>query len=161
MVFPGGAIDPDDAQRAARWFGDEDQAARAGAVRELQEEAGLVVTAAGVLLASLDAVDAAPPSVDSLPQVSHWIAPEDVPVRFDARFFAVQVARGVEPVADGGEAERAWWARPCDLLEANASGGCTLYWPTMKVMEGLAGCAAVADVLAVVIPQEEPRVQVI
>jgi hypothetical protein len=71
-------------------------------------------------------------------------------------FFALEAPRGVEPRADGAEADRAWWARPYDLLVANASGGCSLYWPTMKVMEGLATCANVAEALALRVPQIEP-----
>ena len=30
---------------------------------------------------------------DGVPQVSHWVAPESVPVRFDARYFAVAAPR--------------------------------------------------------------------
>ena len=44
VVFPGGAVDAGDPERAARWFGTPNEAARAAAVRELAEEAGLVVT---------------------------------------------------------------------------------------------------------------------
>ncbi|MGE5227633.1 MAG: NUDIX hydrolase [Planctomycetaceae bacterium] len=171
VVFPGGAVDVDDAERAARWFGDASEAARACAVRELAEEAGLLPTAAGLVAlpggAAADCPEDAegfpggPPRIDQLPEVSHWIAPEEVPVRFDARFFAVAAPRGLDPTPDGGEALHAWWARPPDLLEANRSGGCLLYWPTMKVLEGLAGCATVEAVLSVSIPQIEPDVQIV
>ncbi len=47
VVFPGGAVDADDAQLAQDWFGTPDEAARAGAVRELAEEVGLVLTSGG------------------------------------------------------------------------------------------------------------------
>ena len=56
---------------------------------------------------------------------------------------------------------KAWWARPPDLLEANNSGGCLLYWPTMKVLEGLARGGTVAEVMAAQIPQIESEVAVI
>lgn len=166
VVFPGGAVDPEDADRARRWFGDPGEAARATAVRELAEEVGLLPTADG--LVSLpeapedpSAFPGGPPTAGSLPQVSHWIAPEDVPVRFDARFFAVEATRDVEPSPDGGEAVHAWWARPYDLLEANRSGGCSLYWPTMKVVEGLEACGSVEAILSADLPQVEPEVQFI
>ena len=166
VVFPGGAVDAEDAARAERWFGDAAEASRAAAVRELAEEAGLLSTAAGLVVmpeAPEDpgAFPGGPPPVASLPQVSHWIAPEDVPVRFDARFFAVEAPRDLEPRPDGGEAVHAWWARPFDLLEANMSGGCLLYWPTMKVLEGLERCRTVAEVMAADLPQIETEVQII
>lgn len=166
VVFPGGAVDAEDAARAERWFGDAGEAARATAVRELAEEVGLLPTAAGLVAMpdapeEADAFPGGPPPVERMPQVSHWIAPEDVPVRFDARFFAVEAPRDLDPRPDGGEAVHAWWARPYDLLEANRSGGCTLYWPTMKVVEGLEACGSVEAILAADLPQIEPEVQVI
>lgn len=169
VVFPGGAVDAADAERAESWFGDPEEAARACGVRELAEEAGLLPTAGGLVPwagggAGPERVSdfpGGPPSVGQLPEISHWVAPEDVPVRFDARFFAVAAPRDLDPVPDGGEAVRAWWARPFDLLEANNSGGCLLYWPTMKVIEGLARCRSVEEVLRADIPQIEPEGQVI
>ena len=168
VVFPGGAVDAGDEARASEWFGDPREAARACATRELAEEAGLLSTATGLLAvrpgvgpeASAD-FPGGPPGASSLPQISRWIAPADVPVRFDARFFAIEAPRGLDPTPDGSEAVKAWWARPADLLEANMSGGCLLYWPTMKVLEGLALCDSVADVLAAEIPQVEPEVATI
>lgn len=168
VVFPGGAVDVEDAARASDWFGDSSEAARACAVRELAEEAGLLPTAQGLVkvrpgVGPETAADfpAGPPSLGALPQISRWVAPEDVPVRFDALFFAVESPRDLDPTPDGVEASKAWWARPADLLEANMSGGCLLYWPTMKVLEGLAACDTVADVLATDIPQSEPEVATI
>jgi 8-oxo-dGTP pyrophosphatase MutT (NUDIX family) len=154
VVFPGGAVDAADSERAERWFLDAGEAARACGVRELAEEAGLLPTAEGLVSLSGGAgpeyvsdFPGGTPSLEQLPQISHWVAPEDVPVRFDARFFAVAAPRGLDPVPDGREATHAWWARPFDLLEANNSGGCLLYWPTMKVVEGLARCHSVEEVL--------------
>jgi 8-oxo-dGTP pyrophosphatase MutT (NUDIX family) len=150
VVVPGGAVEEGDADLAERWFGSRLEAARACSVRELQEEAGLVLTDGG-----------SPPNAADLPEICHWIAPEEVPVRFDARFYALAVPRGVDPKPDGLEAERAWWARPADLLEAGASGGVSLYWPTMKVLEGLATCATVGDALGLRVPAVEPEIQIV
>ncbi len=158
VVFPGGAVDPEDAELAARWFGSEAEAARACAVRELIEEAGLALTSAGLgeaPPAAMEAVSSAPPAAETLPQISRWIAPEEVPVRFDARFFAVAAPGGLEPRPDGAEAESAWWARPSDVLEDFAAGRCDLYWPTMKTMEALARCRSVEEILALHVPQVE------
>ncbi len=158
VVFPGGAVDRQDVELAARWFGTGEEAARACAVRELIEETGLVLTGDGLADApahAIDAVSESPPARDALREISHWIAPEEVPVRFDARFFAVAAPDGLEPRADGDEAEVAWWTRPSDVLDDYREGRCDLYWPTLKTMEALASCASVEEVLAIHIPQVE------
>ena len=64
-VFPGGAVDADELEAH-----DEEQAHRACAARELEEEAGIELPDAG---------RARP--------WSRWITPETVPVRFDTRFY--------------------------------------------------------------------------
>ena len=161
VVFPGGAVDPEDAEHAERWFGTPDEAARAAAVRELAEEAGLVVTAGGVGPAPvgelLAPVDTSPPEPEVLPQIAHWVAPQDVPVRFDARYFAVAAPADLEPQPDGHEAAEAWWGGPGELMRRWAAGEERLYWPTMKTMEALAGCDTVEQLLALDIPQQEPE----
>jgi 8-oxo-dGTP pyrophosphatase MutT (NUDIX family) len=161
LAFPGGAVEPQDGGLASRWFGSPAELARACAVRELLEEAGLALTAAGLVSVTgedrrLTAVHASPPPADALREISHWVAPEEVPVRFDARFFAVDASTGLEPIPDGAEAEHAWWARPADVLRDFAEGRCDLYWPTLKTMEALAACHTVEDVLALHVPQVEP-----
>jgi recombination protein RecT len=164
VVFPGGAVDPEDGALAERLFGDAGEAPRAAAIRELIEETGLAVTARGLEpvaeggdAAAIAAVAKAPPPTTALRQVAHWIAPEDVPVRFDARYFAVEATRGVEPVADAVEAAAAWWADPRELLERWSRDEEKLYWPTMKTVEALAACADVAELLALKIPDREPE----
>src|SRR5204863_2753584 len=79
-VFPGGSIDPVDDELAARWFGTPEERARAAGVREMIEEAGLALTAAGVGTVATEhegmvAVDEAPPSVEALPEIARWITP--------------------------------------------------------------------------------------
>jgi 8-oxo-dGTP pyrophosphatase MutT (NUDIX family) len=160
VVFPGGAVDDSDAELGARWFGNAAEASRAAAVRELVEEAGLALTGVGLVDAgnpdSLDPTHAAPPSVSQLPEIAHWIAPEDVRVRFDARYFAVAAPGGLEPAPDGAEAEHAWWEGPRSLLAGWAEGRRKLYWPTYVTMLHLAGCDSVDDVLALRFETREP-----
>jgi len=160
VAFPGGATDPDDAVHAARWFGRADEASRACAVRELAEEVGLALTAAGLGPGGDDpfaAIDAAPPAVEQLPRIARWVAPEDVPVRFDARYFAVLAPGGLQPAPDGHEAARAWWARPRDLLEGWAAGRHKLYWPTYFTIRALADRASVEDLLGLRMTTREPE----
>ena len=160
VVFPGGAVDTDDAVLAASWFGTPAEAARAAAVRELAEEAGLVLTGRGLeLVTGSDPVGptaASPPGPEQLHELAHWIAPDDVPVRFDARYFAVAAPGSLEPVADGAEAARAWWATPKSLLAEWESGERKLYWPTLLTVTELARCRSVAELMALAIETREP-----
>jgi 8-oxo-dGTP pyrophosphatase MutT (NUDIX family) len=159
VAFPGGASDGDDAGRAQRWFGDTAEAARACAVRELLEEVGLVLTADGLRPADasgLAAVDAAPPRTLQLPRIARWIAPEDVPTRFDAQFFAVRAPDGLVPLPDDAEVADAWWISPRALLDAWREGTRKLYWPTWYTVNALAGCETVDALLSLEIRTREP-----
>lgn len=149
VVFPGGVVEPGDRDLASRLFGDPAEAARACAVRELHEEAGLVLAPDGLLSRPPGPVTGFPrPPAGALVEISRWVAPEFLETRFDARFFAVSVPRGVDPSPDGVEIAVAWWARPADVLEAHGRGAAALMWPTYVTLGALAGCASVEDVLA-------------
>ncbi len=160
VVFPGGAVDAQDADLAAAWFGARDEDARVAAVRELAEETGIVLTSRGLAPASredpLSAARADPPAASQLTEIAHWVAPPDVPVRFDARYYAVRAPGGLEPVPDGREATRAWWASPADVLEACESGSTRLYWPTWLTVRELAGCDRVDRILSLRVDTREP-----
>lgn len=159
VAFPGGSIDAGDAALAERWFGSEEEAARACAVRELLEEVGLILSREGLTEANgmaLDAIVASPPQPDQLPEVAHWIAPPQVPVRFDARFFAVDSPAGLRATPDGGETAEAWWESPRALLDDWEAGRRKLYWPTYFTVGAIAPCERVADLLALHIETREP-----
>jgi 8-oxo-dGTP pyrophosphatase MutT (NUDIX family) len=159
VVFPGGAVEVDDAERAGRWFGSPGEDVRAAAIRELAEEAGLILTAAGLTTAPehpLDAVLTDPPAPEQLVEIAHWVAPEDVPVRFDARYFAVRSPAGLPPVADGAEITRAWWASPSAVLEGWSEGNGRLYWPTWLTMVALAQCDAADQIMSLRVLAREP-----
>ena len=159
IAFPGGAAEDGDAALAERWFGSAEEAARACAVRELLEEVGLALTAEGVSSSqtrAIEVVASAPPRAEQLSPIAHWIAPPDIPVRFDARYFAVEVTDGVEPHPDGVEAARAWWMSPRALLQGWSDERHKLYWPTYFTMRAIAGCASVAELLALRITTREP-----
>ena len=78
VVFPGGSIDGGDRALADAWFGSEDEAPRACAVRELTEEAGLALTARGLVERGAEAVGPEPPSIRQLPEIGRWIAGLDI-----------------------------------------------------------------------------------
>lgn len=161
VAFPGGAVDPADGPLAERWFGDADEARRAAAVRELVEEVGLAVTRGSVVASDperpLAAVHDAPPRIEDLPEIAHWVAPRQVPVRFDAGFFAVRMEGAAPPNPDGREAAAAWWASPRALMHAWEAGDILLYWPTHFTLRALAGCRDADEILRLEIATREPE----
>lgn len=161
VAFPGGSLEDGDARLAHAWFGDESEISRATAVREMVEEAGLALTAAGLVDAgtpdSLDPVHRAPPTVEQLPEVAHWVAPERIPIRFDARYFAVAAPDGLDPSPDGGETAQAWWESPLSLLAGWEAESRKLYWPTYFTMCRLAPLASVAELLSLRFDAREPH----
>src|SRR3954451_7528947 len=86
-VFPGGAVDAGE--------GEGDAAHRVAAVRELQEEAGIVID------------DPA-----SLVQFSRWVTPVDVAVGFDPLFCLAALPGGQEASIDGQEVVDHGWFAP-------------------------------------------------
>ncbi|MEI2699373.1 MAG: NUDIX hydrolase [Microthrixaceae bacterium] len=86
-VFPGGRIDPADHPVGGQ---DLELAARTAAVREANEEAGLVID----------------PS--RLRRWSHWTPPPETPKRFSTAFFVASVSAGNDDVViDDGEIREA------------------------------------------------------
>jgi 8-oxo-dGTP pyrophosphatase MutT (NUDIX family) len=157
VAFPGGSTDEEDRELGRRWFGTAEEARRACAVRELVEEVSLALTAGGLVSAdALDVVDREPPEAGQLSEIAHWVAPRRVPVRFDARYFAVRAAPGVEPRPDRGETADAWWVSPGRLLEDWAEGRRRLYWPTFFTVREFGACRSVDDLFALSIVTREP-----
>jgi 8-oxo-dGTP pyrophosphatase MutT (NUDIX family) len=111
-VFPGGAVDPDD--------GEDEAGHRACAMRELKEEAGIDL-----------------PAEEELVLFSRWITPEVISRRFDAWFFLALAPAHSPPQPDGVETTDAAWFEPGAALEAQATGGLTLAFPTVKQLESL------------------------
>jgi 8-oxo-dGTP pyrophosphatase MutT (NUDIX family) len=138
-VFPGGRIDAGDYAGGAD---DIVAAARRAAVREAQEEAGLLLRPEALVL------------------FSRWITPTPLPKRFDTWFFA---ALGDDaPVAvDGSEIHDHRWMAPSDALAAQRAGDIELPPPTFVTITRLSahGCAADALTAFTCDPMEtfEPR----
>lgn len=116
-VFPGGGVDPQDVQDAA---GDMLDAARRAAVRELHEEAGLVICPSALI------------------PISRWTAPAEAPKRYDTWFF-VALAPDPHPVRiDGQEIDHYQWFAPHSVLAAQRTGQLQLMPPTFITLEWLA-----------------------
>ncbi len=121
-VFPGGAVDAGE--------GEGDEAHRVAAVRELQEEAGIVLA-----------------HPETLVKFSRWITPAEVVVRFDTHFFLAPLPDdGQEATIDGDEIVDQGWFTPAAALAANERGEIALVFPTIKHLEQLGGFAS-ADAL--------------
>jgi 8-oxo-dGTP pyrophosphatase MutT (NUDIX family) len=122
-VFPGGAVDPAD--------GDGQPGLRAAAVRELEEEAALVLAAA------------------ELVPFARWITPAQSPIRFDTWFYlAVAPEDAPEPRVDGVEIVDFRWLNAADALAAAAAGGFKLALPTEKQLELLGSFGSASQAIA-------------
>lgn len=127
-VFPGGRIDPGDHPSDCT---DLELAARAAAVREAAEEAGL----------ALD------PS--ELSRWSHWTPPPESPRRFSTAFFVAALQDGAtQIVIDDGEIREFCWRRPLDMLERRDAGEVNLTPPTVITLHQLLPHADVAAALS-------------
>lgn len=129
LVFPGGAVDPEDGISAIQHLprahilarlDRNPAAARAlahAAARELDEETGLHL--------------GRPPDLSGFDYLCRAITPEGRPIRFDARFLIVDAAMIHGTLAGSGELEDLRWYGVDETL------GLDLSYPTRKVMEQL------------------------
>jgi 8-oxo-dGTP pyrophosphatase MutT (NUDIX family) len=112
-VFPGGSVDQAD--------GADERGARACAVRELAEEAGIEL-----------------PADEELVPFSRWITPELIATRFDAWFFLALAPAHTPPEPDGVETTEARWFEPAAALAAQDAGELVLSFPTRTQLQWLA-----------------------
>ena len=150
-VFPGGAVDEDDAADLAGKSvasSDPDLARwRAAALRELVEETGFWLFESGTTVAAdrpsgSDIFAGAAErgerlAGDSLWYFANWITPAPLPIRFDTRFFAAVVPQGLDPSIDGNELVDALWSRPVEVLERADADRWLVAFPTRKIVEFL------------------------
>ena len=85
---------------------------------------------------------------DLLRPWAHWITPEIETRRFDTRFFVAALPEGQRTRAVGGEADRVFWMRPIDALDAAQQGDLSLMPPTLATLNELAAYESVDAVLA-------------
>jgi 8-oxo-dGTP pyrophosphatase MutT (NUDIX family) len=77
-------------------------------------------------------------ATDTLFYFAHWITPEVLPIRFDARFFVAAAPSGQEASPDGKETVEAKWISPQDALEEHQKGMFKLAPPTFHSLSELA-----------------------
>ncbi len=125
-VFPGGRMDPGDYSTGD--LEDHDAAAVVAAIRESQEEAGLVVTPT------------------TLVPFAHWTTPPGRPRRFATWFFLAPAPTG-DVATDGTEIDDHRWFTPTEALAARDAGEIELPPPTFVSLLRLSTCAHLADAL--------------
>jgi len=143
FVFPGGRLDPVDADgSAAAVHPQVTQAAQRArlsaadmvalmncASREVREEAGIVL------------------QPELLTLVGRWVTPEFEPRRYDVHFFAVEVDAEQRPYSASTETDEAQWYRPAECIEAFSEGRMPMLPPTLAMLAACAEHRSVADVL--------------
>ena len=179
-VFPGGGIDPLDAQSHAaadrRTTQSDDHLTQAiAAIRESFEELGVLLARhasgprQGQMANAQDiaALDRHAPfaeqctahglrlAADSVFQLAHWTADRDLPKRFAVPFLVARMPEGQEPVADEAEQFEPVWVRPADALARHEAGQFFMIFPTIRTLQRLAQFADVDAVLAAV-AHEQP-----
>ena len=115
-VFPGGRVDPADAQP------DPALATRRCAARELSEEAG---------------VQMGEPELAAMVYFARWITPQHEPRRFDTDFFLSALPAGQSPQVDAREVFDLQWLTPAEALRRYLAGDLNLPPPTACTLEDL------------------------
>ena len=113
-VFPGGAVN--------RGEGEGQEALRAAALREVEEEAGIHIS-----------------GPEDLIPFSRWITPAQVKIRFDTWFYLAALPEGATAKVDGREVVDARWYAPRTALADASRGELLLVFPTIKHLEQLSG----------------------
>src|SRR3954467_1947673 len=178
-VFPGGAVDRDDARVpvVGRSIAAADALmSRPGALdhwvaaaREAFEESGFLLTdsAPPEVLAARDDINAGVRSfgallaehdvavdVGAMHVFSHWRTPVGAPRRFDTWFFLAAAPPDQVGAHDDNEAVHSEWVRPTEMLARWRRAEIDLVFPTMRTMRVLAQFPTAASLLAAVCAAE-------
>jgi len=169
-VFPGGTIDPLDAQPQVHALasrrptqGDERLTQAIAAIRESFEELGVLLArrADGRHAGPEDVarLDRAKPFAaqcsehgltlagDEVYVLAHWITDRDLPRRFDVHFLVARMPDAQTPVADESEQFEPVWVRPADALSRHEAGSFFMIFPTIRTLQRLAKFDSVGAVL--------------
>ena len=167
-AFPGGVVDPEDAEvhefceglssaEANTRLGVPDGGLDyyASAIRELFEESGVLLADFSNVDENISAVrdalndgsqnwaefvtrNALSLHCGELNYISHWVTPLHEPKRYSTRFFLSKLPEGQNAEHCGGELTESCWATATEILAAERRGDITLIFPTLKTLESIA-----------------------
>ncbi|MCP3977154.1 MAG: NUDIX domain-containing protein [bacterium] len=147
-VFPGGRVEETDEERAAELVVGDNEADQlpwiVAALRETVEEAGIWLTdpPRSEVLGDRSVYDVLDTSSETFVvkacYFANWVTPADMPIRYDARFFACEVVEGLPPIPDGQEIDLAEWVRPGEAILRAAQHEWLVPFPTHVILEQLA-----------------------
>ena len=118
-----------------------------GAVAPIRDRWRSRLLAGRAHLAELLAAEGLDRADDVLVPAAHWITPEELPRRFDTRFF-IASAPAQEATLEGSEHAYLTWLTPRRALADAEAGTRTLALATRTILTGLASSADVAAALA-------------
>jgi 8-oxo-dGTP pyrophosphatase MutT (NUDIX family) len=165
MVFPGGVLEPSDADEA--WLGlcdgaegldPAERARRIGGFRELYEETGVLLLETPAR--APEALDAETPFLDvvrasggrldlaAMAPFAHWVTPEGAPKRYDTYFRLCWRTTEMTAVSDGRETVEVEWLTPARALALGAAGERNLLFPTRCQLDLLAQAGSVEAAVA-------------
>jgi len=174
-VFPGGAVDPEDAtchDIAQRRPGQDDAALThaVAAIRESFEELGVLLArhpdGRAANAQDIRAMDRRAPfaeqcrargltlPVDEVFLLARWITTRDNPKRFNTFFLVARMPPDQEPVADEAEQFEPIWIRPADALAQHQAGKFPMIFPTVRTLQWLAKQTDAEAVLAACASEE-------
>lgn len=105
----------------------------------------------------LDALDARLDAA-SAAYIAHWVTPRVEPRRYDTRFFALRVSRGLPVTLRGAESTHALWLTPALALQRHERGELPMIFPTIRTLEALAEFATAGEVLEAYERRTVPRI---
>ena len=158
-VFPGGRLEPRDGE-------DDDRGRRVCALRELFEEAGVLLASgpepdpgrADLARGSLQRAEAGlaqaldglglKPETAALTPHARWITPEFRPKRFDTTFYLALMPGGQMARSDFLETCGGAWLGPEAAVAANQAGRVALAPPQVRLIGELAGFASLDELFA-------------
>jgi 8-oxo-dGTP pyrophosphatase MutT (NUDIX family) len=197
-VFPGGRVEAGDSTyadlicegsvAAVKRIADLDVGAaiahHVGAIRELFEEAGVLLARRGGATVAIDpevsprfdsyrreladgtitmrdiaAREGVCLAIDALAYFAHWVTPEIETRRFDTRFFAAAAPEHQDAAHCARETTHGEWMRPSDAIARCRRGEIALPPPTWTTLRQLERLATVAEAMQWARTRGVPRVQ--
>jgi 8-oxo-dGTP pyrophosphatase MutT (NUDIX family) len=176
LVFPGGAVDPDDSEPglAAGGTPPDDAVSRVAGVREIFEEAAFLLArpngqadlvgpgrleqilakhrgplcSGERVFSAVMAQEGLSPAIDLLVPFARWITPVIRKKRFDARFYLARAPEGQTGAHDERELINSRWTTVAEALDAHARREIKIVFVTRSNLSLLAKSRTVDEALA-------------